>query len=317
MSDAVLTAPPVDIEALSISLRWPNTKVSCPHCGESRVSQQSAGARRCWRCKQCRRSFTVTTGTKLHASKLTLNDWWNAAHTEDDSAARMVALLGTSRVTARRVSRIVRSCGLPVGERRFAALLQKSDPYQETTKPWLQWSEAQRRVFTAVRSYIGGAALWAISEAADVSEGHARRCLDRLKTEGFVKHTQKKNLWGYGFVQVKVWELELNEQTIHAMMHLPYKPLPPPQEVPTAVPPVFWSVFWSGSSADTLRLPEDGTQIAEAMLSVRDPLARIWALNHVPVSALEELRSMRGYDTGEIAATLDAAISRRSRACNR
>ena len=50
------------------------------------------------------------------------------------------------------------------------------------------------------------------------------------------------------------------------------------------------------------------------MIGGPDPRARDWALSCLPVDALRELRTMRGYDSGETTDLLDAAIEGRSRA---
>ncbi|MCY4279289.1 MAG: transposase [Acidimicrobiaceae bacterium] len=307
---------PGSVEAAAVSLRWPDGQVICPLCGETRVTQQSSGARRCWRCKRCRRRFTVTTGTKLHASKLALSDWWAAAHAEDDGTAGMVALLGVSRATAGRVSRILRGSGMPPGVRRFSALLESGDASPSVGEPWAQWSEAQRRVFSAVRSHhLKGAGTNEIAHTASVSVGHVRRCLRRLTEGGFVRRVPTVAEWGYSVIQIRVWRLDFTEQTLAALMAIPYEPLPLRAEPPpTQVPPEFWSVFWSGTSADKLRLPEDGLLVAETMLSSRNQWARLWALQNAPLEALVDLRNMRGYTTGTVAIEIDLAIEQRSRA---
>ncbi len=314
MDAAVQVAAPNDVEELAVCLRWPDGVVICPHCGESRVSQQPAGNRRCWRCKQCRRRFTVTSGTRLHASKLSLADWWTASHLEDDGTAAVMRLLGTSQATAGRVSRLLRATGTPAGKRRFAALLSDGEA-PPTEQPWNEWSEAQRRVFAAVRSHhLKGGLTAQIANTANVSPSHTRRCLRALASSDFVNCDEQVSTWGYDCISFKIWQLSFTPQTTAAMMHLPYQPLLPLQAPPTRVPPEFWWVFWSGFCASRLRLPEDGLLVAETMLSVPDQWARLWALQYAPLDALRELRTMRGYTTGEVAQDLELAIEQRSHA---
>jgi len=72
------------------SLRWPNGEVVCPHCGVLRVdhyflkpdnglnrktTRGAVSERRVWKCKDCRRQFSVTTGTVFHGSKVSLRIW--------------------------------------------------------------------------------------------------------------------------------------------------------------------------------------------------------------------------------------------------
>src|ERR1017187_349512 len=71
-------------------LRWPDGPV-CPHCGndekhwfltpkspdgESRKTRTGAASyRRVWRCAECKRQFSVLTGTVFHGSKVPLKTW--------------------------------------------------------------------------------------------------------------------------------------------------------------------------------------------------------------------------------------------------
>lgn len=70
------------------TLRWPE-KPLCPHCGSINdhyflKPQNKAGrktrtgnvsARRVWKCKDCRRQFSVLTGTIFHGSKVPVRLW--------------------------------------------------------------------------------------------------------------------------------------------------------------------------------------------------------------------------------------------------
>jgi transposase-like protein len=58
-------------------LRWPDGPV-CPHCGEGERKPyrlRTAPPRRVWKCRTCRRQFTVTVGTAFESSHLTLDRW--------------------------------------------------------------------------------------------------------------------------------------------------------------------------------------------------------------------------------------------------
>jgi len=69
-------------------LRWPDKPV-CPHCGSindhyylkpaNSVSRKtrtgSVSERRVWKCKDCRRQFSVLTGTIFHGSKVPVRTW--------------------------------------------------------------------------------------------------------------------------------------------------------------------------------------------------------------------------------------------------
>jgi transposase-like protein len=72
------------------SLRWPDGEVVCPHCGvlstghyyltpadgmTRLTTRGSLSQRRVWKCSDCRKQFSVTTGTVFHGSKVSLRTW--------------------------------------------------------------------------------------------------------------------------------------------------------------------------------------------------------------------------------------------------
>jgi transposase-like protein len=61
------------------SIRWADGVV-CPHCGESerepyRLKGKSLKNRRVWKCRACRKQFTVMVGTIFESSHIPLNKW--------------------------------------------------------------------------------------------------------------------------------------------------------------------------------------------------------------------------------------------------
>jgi len=64
------------------ALRWPNGVV-CPHCGvigDHYKLQGKATRPGLWKCKDCRKQFTVIVGTVFSDSKIPLNKWLLAVH---------------------------------------------------------------------------------------------------------------------------------------------------------------------------------------------------------------------------------------------
>ena len=55
-------------------IRWPNGPV-CPHCDSSRVAYPVTHKTMTHRCKDCRKWFSVRTGTVMQSSKLGLQVW--------------------------------------------------------------------------------------------------------------------------------------------------------------------------------------------------------------------------------------------------
>ncbi len=64
------------------ALRWPNG-VICPHCGvvgDHYRLQGKSTRPGLWKCKDCRKQFTVIVGTVFSDSKIPLNKWLLAVH---------------------------------------------------------------------------------------------------------------------------------------------------------------------------------------------------------------------------------------------
>lgn len=69
-------------------LRWDGTPI-CPHCGsvrqhyflkpsngtERRTRTGSMSQRRVWKCADCRKQFSVLTGTIFHGTKIPVRKW--------------------------------------------------------------------------------------------------------------------------------------------------------------------------------------------------------------------------------------------------
>lgn len=56
-------------------LRWPNNKVICPHCVSSQNWKFNENGQPRWKCRHCRKNFSLTTGTFLENTKVPLSKW--------------------------------------------------------------------------------------------------------------------------------------------------------------------------------------------------------------------------------------------------
>ena len=61
-------------EVWFIEQRWPNG-VACPHCGSVNVAVVASRKPQPFRCRDCRKHFSVKTGTVLHSSNISLDKW--------------------------------------------------------------------------------------------------------------------------------------------------------------------------------------------------------------------------------------------------
>lgn len=89
------------------SIRWPEGPV-CPHCGvvDGHYQLQGKAHRRgLWKCKDCRKQFSVTVGTVFERSKIPLSKWLMAAYllcssTKGMSSHQLHRTLGVTYKTA-------------------------------------------------------------------------------------------------------------------------------------------------------------------------------------------------------------------------
>jgi transposase-like protein len=68
------------------SMRWPNG-AACPRCGGAdpyklnvKASGKNPARKGLWKCKACRKQFTVTTGTIFESSHIAISKWLLALH---------------------------------------------------------------------------------------------------------------------------------------------------------------------------------------------------------------------------------------------
>lgn len=95
------------------ALRWPDGP-ACPHCKEQGRSIKVGGAKQAHRaglhhCKSCRKQFTVTVGTALARTRVTIVNWMRLAHllsrTEDRdiTVPEVMTIIGVPYKTAVRM----------------------------------------------------------------------------------------------------------------------------------------------------------------------------------------------------------------------
>ena len=70
-------------------VRWGKT-VKCPFCGSTSIGIRNVDYR--WHCKVCQKSFSVTTNTRLHNTRMTLKQWMFAFSIVSDAKKGLSAL---------------------------------------------------------------------------------------------------------------------------------------------------------------------------------------------------------------------------------
>ena len=108
-------------EVWFVSRRWPSGPV-CPHCGGGRVSEVASRRPMPYRCRECRKHFSVMSHTLMHASKLGAQTWLPAiflivANPKGRSSVQLAADLGVTQKTAWHLAHRIRQAlaegGLP------------------------------------------------------------------------------------------------------------------------------------------------------------------------------------------------------------
>jgi len=76
-----------------LDLRWPNGSVRCPRCDHDEVSFVST--RRIWKCKGCRKQFSLKVGTIFEDSPLGWDKWlpavWLIANSKNSISSHELA----------------------------------------------------------------------------------------------------------------------------------------------------------------------------------------------------------------------------------
>src|SRR5438874_10391327 len=67
---------PIEAASYLESIRWPEGPV-CPHCGvqDPKHYLLKSETRKLWKCRACRKQFTVTVGTIFEGSHIPLQKW--------------------------------------------------------------------------------------------------------------------------------------------------------------------------------------------------------------------------------------------------
>ena len=94
----------VEVEKMFIGARWPDG-VACPRCDSHNIQERANRKPAPFRCRDCRKDFSVKTGTVMESSKLRLSTWALAAYLMSTSLKGVSSMklhrdLGVSQPTA-------------------------------------------------------------------------------------------------------------------------------------------------------------------------------------------------------------------------
>ncbi|MDE0681086.1 MAG: IS1595 family transposase [Gammaproteobacteria bacterium] len=172
-------------------MRWPDGP-QCPHCGSDQVSACKNSRPMPWRCKACRKHFSVRTGTDMAHSNLKLRKWafgiyLTATSLKGVSSMRLHRDLKITQKSAWFMAHRIRDAlGTPSGS-LFAGPVEVDESYfggKEKNKPVSQRRKAGRG--PAGKTAVVGAKDRATGQVQARAVNHA----DGPTLQGFVKsHT--------------------------------------------------------------------------------------------------------------------------------
>ena len=119
-------------EAWFIEQRWPNG-IACPHCGSLNVATIASRKPMPFRCRDCRKHFSVKTGTVLQSSNISLDKWAIAfylymTNLKGVSSMKLHRDLGITQKAAWHMAHRIRET-LAVTGNRFAGPVEVDETY--------------------------------------------------------------------------------------------------------------------------------------------------------------------------------------------
>ena len=119
-------------EAWFIEQRWPNG-IACPHCGSINVATIASRNPQPFRCRDCRKHFSVKTGTVLQSSNISLDKWaiaffLYATNLKGVSSMKLHRDLGITQKSAWHMAHRIRET-LAVTGNKFAGPVEVDETY--------------------------------------------------------------------------------------------------------------------------------------------------------------------------------------------
>ncbi len=119
-------------ESWFIEQRWPNG-IACPHCGSLNVAAIANRKPQPFRCRDCRKHFSVKTGTVLQSSNISLDKWAIAfylymTNLKGVSSMKLHRDLGITQKSAWHMAHRIRET-LAVAGNRFSGPVEVDETY--------------------------------------------------------------------------------------------------------------------------------------------------------------------------------------------
>lgn len=127
-------ADPDRAHEYAVAMRWPNG-VACPRQGCGSADVQAIATRKIWRCKECKRQFSVRVGSVFEDSPISFSKWlpafWLLSNTKNGtSSCELARHLKVSQKTAWfMLHRVREAMGTRTFERKFSGEVEVDETF--------------------------------------------------------------------------------------------------------------------------------------------------------------------------------------------
>ena len=173
-------------EKAFVARRWPNG-IACPRCGDMDIQEHTAHPEMPYRCRGCKKFFSVKTGTVMQGSKIGYQGWLIAMY------SLITNLKGTSSMKLHREIGITQKSAWHLAHRIREAWADKQTPFAgpvEVDETFVGGLEANKHGDKKLRAGRGTVGKMAVAGVRDRETGKVLATVvpstDREPLQGFV-----------------------------------------------------------------------------------------------------------------------------------
>ena len=177
-------------------IRWPDG-ATCPHCGGDRITHPVKHKTMTHRCKDCRKWFSIRTGTCMESSRLGMQTWVIAVYLMNTSLKGQASMklhrdLGVTQKTAWHLAHRIREAWEDNGGSLFSGPIEADETYV---------GGKRKNMSNAKRKELAGTGRGAVGKAAVV--GVKDRASNKVQAL-HVGKTDAQHLSGFVFDRAKI-----------------------------------------------------------------------------------------------------------------